>query len=73
MSGGGIALDTTVIATEPLGAETHVLLDATGTRLRVKVPGFDAPARGEAVRVFVPESTVLWFDGASGDRVRAQA
>jgi multiple sugar transport system ATP-binding protein len=71
MGGGGIAIEATVVTNEPLGAETHVLLDAAGTRLRAKVPGFDAPARGEAVRVFVAEEAVLWFDAATGDRVRS--
>ncbi len=66
----GVPIDATVIANEPLGAETHVLLDAAGTRLRAKVPGFDAPTRGAAVRVFVPDEAVLWFDAASGERLR---
>jgi len=69
-SGGGVPIDATVVANEPLGAETHVLLDAAGTRLRAKVPGFDAPERGAVVRVFVPEAAVLWFDGATGERLR---
>jgi len=44
----------TVTAVEPLGAETHVHLDAGGATLRARVPGFDAPARGETAE--------LWFD-----------
>jgi len=51
-------------------AETHVLLDAGGARLSARTPGFDAPARGAAVRVFVAEEAVLWFDAASGKRIR---
>jgi multiple sugar transport system ATP-binding protein len=73
LSGGGIAISAIVTANEPLGAETHVLLDASGSRLCAKVPGFDAPPRGEAVRVFVPEDAVLWFDAATGARVRPPA
>jgi multiple sugar transport system ATP-binding protein len=73
MSGAGVAIDAVVTMNEPLGAETHVLLDATGTRLRARVPGFEAPARGSTVRVFAPEEAVLWFDGATGARLRPGA
>jgi multiple sugar transport system ATP-binding protein len=68
---GGVAIAATVITNEPLGAETHVLLDAGGTRLRARVPGFDAPDRGSAVRISVPAEAVLWFDGETGRRLRA--
>jgi len=68
-----VVIAATVTLNEPLGAETHVLLDADGTRLRARVPGFDAPARGAAVRLSVPEETVLWFDGATGQRLRPAA
>jgi multiple sugar transport system ATP-binding protein len=71
MDGEGVPIDATVVAAEPLGAETHVLLDASGTRLRMKVTGFDAPARGEAVRIFARAAAVLWFDAATGERLRA--
>jgi multiple sugar transport system ATP-binding protein len=70
LTGGGIAIRGTVTAIEPLGGETHVLLDAHGTALRAKVPGFDAPARDAAVDVFVDAAHVLWFDRATGERVR---
>ena len=70
MRGEGMAIEATVTMNEPLGAETHVLLDAAGTPLRAKVPGFDAPARGTAVRVFVHEEAILWFDATTGERVR---
>jgi multiple sugar transport system ATP-binding protein len=69
LSGGGIALDATVTVNEPLGAETHVLLDAAGTRLWARTPGFDAPARGAAVRLHVAEEAVLFFDAATGERI----
>jgi multiple sugar transport system ATP-binding protein len=70
MSGAGVAIEAVVVMNEPLGAETHVLLDATGTRIRAKVTGFDAPPRGTAVRVFVADADVLWFDRATGERLR---
>jgi multiple sugar transport system ATP-binding protein len=62
LSGDGVAIDATVTAIEPLGAETHVLLDAHGTALRARIPGLDAPGRGAAVRVFVSPADILWFD-----------
>jgi multiple sugar transport system ATP-binding protein len=70
MGGEGIAILATVTAIEPLGAETHVLMDAGGTALRAKVPGFDAPPRGSAVRVFVRPADVLWFNASTGERIR---
>jgi hypothetical protein len=47
-----------------------VLLDAQGARLRAKVPGFDAPGRGEKVTVSVAEDAVIWFDAETGKRLR---
>ena len=70
LRGPGVAMNATVAQIEPLGAETHVLLDAAGTMLRAKVPGFDAPARDEKVTVFARAEAVLWFDAGSGERVR---
>jgi multiple sugar transport system ATP-binding protein len=70
LSGDGIAIHGTVTAIEPLGGETHVLLDAHGTALRAKVPGFDAPKRDAAVEVFVDAAHVLWFDRETGERLR---
>jgi ABC-type sugar transport system ATPase subunit len=64
-----VAIDALVTAAEPLGAETHLLLDAAGTRLRAKTAGFDAPARGEGVRLYVDPLSILWFDGRSGARL----
>jgi multiple sugar transport system ATP-binding protein len=71
LGGEGVAMDAVVVAVEPLGAETHVLLDAAGTRLYAKVAGFDAPERGARVRVVVAEGAALWFDGETGARLRA--
>jgi multiple sugar transport system ATP-binding protein len=67
---GAVVLAATVLTNEPLGAETHVLLDAGGTRLRARVPGFDAPPRGTPVRLSVPVEALLWFDRATGQRLR---
>ena len=70
LGGPGVALEATVIQIEPLGAETHLLLEAGGARLRAKVPGFDAPARGAPVRVVARAEAVLWFDAETGARLR---
>jgi multiple sugar transport system ATP-binding protein len=72
--GGGstdarVSMDTKVVMTEPLGAETYVYLEVEGQRLRARAHGFDAPARGENVRVSVDPRHVLWFDGESGERL----
>jgi multiple sugar transport system ATP-binding protein len=67
---GAVAIEATVTLEEPLGAETHVVLDAAGTTLRAKAPGFDAPARGERVTLSVAPSDVLWFDRETGARLR---
>jgi multiple sugar transport system ATP-binding protein len=72
LRGPGVAMEATVAQIEPLGAETHVLLDAAGTLLRAKVPGFDAPARGEKVTVYARGEAVLWFDAESGKRLRGK-
>ncbi len=69
----GIVIPAVVEALEPLGSETHLLLDARGTRLRAKAPGFDAPARGAPVRVTVPPDAVLWFDAETERRLRPAA
>jgi multiple sugar transport system ATP-binding protein len=66
---GSISFDAEVVDTEPLGAETHVRLDASGVGLWARVPGFDAPARGASVRVAFEERRMLWFDTAAGTRI----
>lgn len=68
--GEGVSIEATVREIEPLGAETHVVVDAGGAMLRMRVPGFGAPGRGERVRVRARGDGVLWFDGGTGVRVR---
>jgi multiple sugar transport system ATP-binding protein len=72
-TGGRAAIDATLVAAEPLGAETILTLDAHGTRLRARSHGFDAPARGAVVRLSVDPASVLWFDGQSGRALRGPA
>jgi multiple sugar transport system ATP-binding protein len=69
----GIAVQARVVAAEPLGAETHVYVDAGGTRLVLRAPGFDAPARGEAVRLSVDLRAIHLFDAETGSRLEATA
>jgi multiple sugar transport system ATP-binding protein len=64
-----VCIEAAVVATEPLGAETHVVFEAGGARLRGKIAGFDAPARGAGVKLFVDPAHVLWFDAETGARV----
>ena len=66
----GVHLDASVVATEPLGAETFVYLDAGGERVRARVRGFEAPARGAAVRATVNTAHLHWFDAETGKRCR---
>ncbi len=69
---GAAEFSAEVIAAEPLGAETHVYLDASGTRFTARAPGFDAPARGERVRVAVDVEGCHFFDPGSGRRLEAR-
>jgi ABC-type sugar transport system ATPase subunit len=58
-----------VVAVEPLGAETHLVLRAGGLDLRGCSRGFDAHRRGDTVRVSIDPARVLVFD-AGGDGAR---
>ncbi len=57
-----------VRAVEPLGAETHLLLDAGGLALRARVPGFSPLGRGDRVRVSLERAALHFFDPARGGR-----
>ena len=65
---GEVALAGEVSAVEPLGAETHVTVDLGPSRVRLRVPGFDAPARGARVGLAVARDRLHAFD-AEGRRV----
>ena len=66
---GSIELRAKVIAVEPLGAETFVHLDAGGTALRARLPGFDAPSRGDDVVAHFTPNQVHAFR-ADGTKAR---
>jgi multiple sugar transport system ATP-binding protein len=52
----------TVIAVEPLGAETHLVLEAAGIRLFARVPGFQTPERGSNLGITLESSALHVFD-----------
>jgi multiple sugar transport system ATP-binding protein len=55
-----------VVAVEPLGAETHIVVRVGELELRAHSRGFDNHRRGDAVRVAIDPNRVLVFD-AQGD------
>jgi ABC-type sugar transport system ATPase subunit len=59
---GALCASTRVVASEPLGAETFVHLDASGTALRARVEGFGTLEPGSDVELSVPDDRLLWFD-----------
>ena len=69
---GAVEIAARVVVVEPLGAETFLYLDAAGTRLRARAHGFAAAAPGDEVRLRAAPSAILWFDAASGARLRAR-
>jgi multiple sugar transport system ATP-binding protein len=72
-SASSIAIQAEVVVAEPLGAEAYLHLDASGTPLRARVPGFDIPERGASITVSIDPRRVLWFDASTGERVRPAA
>jgi multiple sugar transport system ATP-binding protein len=70
--GDGVAAE--VVAVEPLGAETHLVVRAGGAELRLRAAGFAEMARGANVRVALEASRAHLFDPArEGARVPAKA
>jgi multiple sugar transport system ATP-binding protein len=67
---GRLAEDAEVVAVEPLGAESHVYLDAGGPRLCARAEGFGGPARGTRVAVRAEPERLAWFDATTGARLR---
>jgi multiple sugar transport system ATP-binding protein len=59
-----------VVAVEPLGAETHLLVRVGGHDVRARGAGFDAHRRGESVRVAIDWEHLLVFDAeGEGERL----
>jgi multiple sugar transport system ATP-binding protein len=62
-----------VVAVEPLGAETHLVVRVGDSELRVRGLGFDAPRRGDQVGVSIDAAHALVFDAeGEGERVKAE-
>ena len=57
-----------VVASEPLGAETHLVLRAEGVELRLRTPGFDPRPIGSSVLVRIDPERMHVFD-ADGARL----
>ncbi|HEX4445624.1 MAG TPA: ABC transporter ATP-binding protein, partial [Polyangiaceae bacterium] len=59
-----------VVAVEPLGAETHLVVRVGDLELRAQARGFDGVRRGEAVRVALDGARAHVFSGeGEGERV----
>ncbi|MBK8258589.1 MAG: ABC transporter ATP-binding protein [Polyangiaceae bacterium] len=64
-----VYFEANVVDAEPLGAETHVRLDADGTLFWARAPGFDAPARGSRVHIRIPFERLHWFNTETRERI----
>jgi multiple sugar transport system ATP-binding protein len=51
-----------IVALEPLGAETHIVVRAGDVELRAKASGFAEHARGDAVKVAIDPAKIHLFD-----------
>jgi len=58
----------TIVAIEPLGAETHIVVRAGELDLRVRSRGFDEHARGDTIHLAIDEARGHRFD-ADGARL----
>jgi multiple sugar transport system ATP-binding protein len=59
-----------VLAVEPLGAETHLVVRVGDDHLRAHTPGFDPRRRGDAVRIAIDAAYAMVFDAEGrGERV----
>jgi ABC-type sugar transport system ATPase subunit len=58
-----------IVAVEPLGAETHVVVKVGELELRGQLRGFDEHRRGDVVRVSIDAARALLFD-AEGEGAR---
>jgi multiple sugar transport system ATP-binding protein len=59
-----------VVAVEPLGHETHLLVRVGELELRAQARGWSAPRRGDTVRVTIDETRAMIFSAAGdGERI----
>ncbi|HEY6631315.1 MAG TPA: sn-glycerol-3-phosphate ABC transporter ATP-binding protein UgpC [Rhizobiaceae bacterium] len=59
-----LALNASVEAVEPVGAESFVYCAAAGSRIVVRVPGRAAAQPGDRLRVIARAEKLHWFDAA---------
>ncbi len=59
---GGVGPPAEIVAVEPLGAETHVLVRAGEVRLRAITHGFETHRPGDVVTVSIDPARALLFD-----------
>ena len=64
-----VQLDARIDLVEPLGSETVVHCTAAGVPLRARVQGFVDLEAGTEIRLLAPRTRLLWFDGATEQRV----
>ncbi|MSP26729.1 MAG: ATP-binding cassette domain-containing protein [Myxococcales bacterium] len=65
-----VRFHASVVAVEPFGAESFVHLDAGGTRMTARVPGFGGPKLAAQVEVSVERARLHYF-AADGERIGA--
>jgi multiple sugar transport system ATP-binding protein len=63
---GGEGETGEVVAVEPLGAESHLVVKVGGLDLRAQARGFDTHRRGDAVSVRLEPDHALVFDAEGG-------
>ncbi len=66
---GELSFPAEVVHGEPLGAETYLYLDASGTRIAARLPGWGVFSPREAVTCAVDLRHCLFFDAATGQRL----
>ena len=68
VDGGEPSAKGEIVAVEPLGAETHLVVHVADFEVRARCPGFEAPRRGDVVRVSFDQERALVFsaDDAGG-------
>ena len=70
---GASTFEAKVVHNEPLGAETYVYLDAAGTRIAARRPGWGVHALHDAVFCAVDPDHCLFFDAETGEPLEGAA
>ena len=64
-----LSFSAEVVHGEPLGAETYLYLDASGTRIAARLPGWGVFSPRDSVTCAVDVRHCLFFDAATGTRL----